>query len=70
MGTQPLPWAACPVLDSPFSEEIFPNTPSTSALEQLEAASSHPIASYLEEETDTHLATTSFQVKTYFDKLP
>jgi len=31
-------------------------------LEQLEAISSHPITCYLGEETNTHLATASFQV--------
>jgi len=31
-------------------------------LVQFEAITSHPIASYLEEEADPHLATTSFQV--------
>ena len=50
------------MLDNPSSEEIFPNIQSKPPLAQLEAVSSCPIASYLGEETDTHLATTSFQV--------
>jgi len=50
------------VLDNPFSEEIFPNTQSKPPPAQLEAISCHPIASYVGEETDTHLATVSLQV--------
>ncbi|KAK4810817.1 hypothetical protein QYF61_008789 [Mycteria americana] len=38
-------------------------------LAQLEAISSRPIASYLGEETDTHLSTTSFQVAVESDKV-
>ncbi|KAK4826879.1 hypothetical protein QYF61_011998, partial [Mycteria americana] len=49
------------MLDNPFSEEIFPNIQSKTPLVQLEAFSSCPMAYYLAEETDTHLATTSFQ---------
>ncbi|KAK4825498.1 hypothetical protein QYF61_027653 [Mycteria americana] len=51
-----------PVLDNPFSEESFPNTQSKPPPAQLDAISSHPITCYLGEETDPHLATTSFQV--------
>ncbi|KAK4816046.1 hypothetical protein QYF61_011054 [Mycteria americana] len=51
-----------PVLENPFSEDIFPNTQSKPPLVQLEAVSSRPITCYLGEETDPHLATTSFQV--------
>jgi len=51
-----------PVLDSLFDEESFPNIPYKLHLLQLEAISSHPIASYLREETNTQLITTSFQV--------
>ncbi|KAK4806827.1 hypothetical protein QYF61_005623 [Mycteria americana] len=51
-----------PMLDHPFGEEIFPNIQSKPPLVQLEAISSCPIACYLGEETDNHLATTSFQV--------
>jgi len=36
-----------------FSKEIFPNILFTSPLMQLEATSSHPITSYLGEETNT-----------------
>ena len=50
------------MLDNPFGEEIFPNVLSKPLMAQLEAVSSHPITWYLGEETDTHLATTSFQV--------
>jgi len=48
--------------DHSFSEEIFPNIQSEPPLMQLEAISSHPIAGYLGEGTNTHLTTTSFQV--------
>ena len=49
------------MLDNPFSEEIFPNIQSKPPLVQLEAISSRPITCYLGEETNPHLATTSFQ---------
>jgi len=48
--------------DNSFSEEIFPNIQSKPPLAQLAAVSSHPVTSYLGEQTDPHLATTSFQV--------
>ena len=51
-----------PVPDSPFTEEIFPNIQSKPPMAQPEAISSCPISCYLGEETNTHLATTSFQV--------
>jgi len=38
--------------DPSFSKEIFPNIQSKPPLIQLEAIFSHPIASYLEEETN------------------
>jgi len=50
------------VLDNPFSGEIFPNIQSKHPLTQLEVIASHPIASYLGEEVNTCLTTTSFQV--------
>jgi len=37
---------------------------------QLEAIASRPIASYLEEETNTHLTATSFQVGVESKKVP
>jgi len=40
MVIQPLLWTAVPVLDNPFSEEIFPNIQSKPSLVQLEAVSS------------------------------
>lgn len=46
----------------PFSEEIFPNIQSKPPLAQLQAVPSCPIISYPGEETDPHLAMTSFQV--------
>ncbi|KAK4818658.1 hypothetical protein QYF61_017266 [Mycteria americana] len=51
-----------PMFDNPFSEEIFPNIHSKPPLVQPEAISSCPITCYSGKETNTHLATTSFQV--------
>ncbi|KAK4813411.1 hypothetical protein QYF61_004748, partial [Mycteria americana] len=52
-----------PMLDNPFNEVKFPNIQSKPPpLAQLEAISSCPMPCYLGEETDPHLATTSFQV--------
>ena len=67
MVTQPLPWAACS--DASSSEEIFPNIQPKSPLTHLEAISFCPITCYLGEETNTHLATTSFQVVAESDKV-
>ena len=55
--------------DRSFTKEIFPNIQSKPPLIQLEAISSRPIASYLEEETNTCLTTTSFQVVVESDKV-
>jgi len=55
--------------DQSFSKEIFPNIQSKPPPAQLEAISSHPITSYLGEETNTHLATISFQVVVESDKI-
>lgn len=41
--------------DHSFREELFPNIQIGSSLVQLEAITSSPIASYLAEETGTHL---------------
>ncbi|KAK4818965.1 hypothetical protein QYF61_022632 [Mycteria americana] len=57
------PGQPVPMLDNPFSEVKFPNVQSKPPLAQLEAISSCPITSYLGEETDPHLSTTSFQAK-------
>ncbi|KAK4808831.1 hypothetical protein QYF61_001339 [Mycteria americana] len=46
------PGQPVPMLDNPFSEEIFPNIQSKPPLPQLEAISSRPITCYLGEETD------------------
>ncbi|KAK4821667.1 hypothetical protein QYF61_027135 [Mycteria americana] len=56
------PGQPVPMLDNPFSEVKFPNIQSKPPLVQLEAISSRPSTCYLGEETDPHLATTSFQV--------
>jgi len=48
---------------------IFPNIQSKPPLMQHEAVSPCPIACYSGEETDLHLATTSFQVAVESDKV-
>jgi len=50
------------MLDNAFGEEIFPKDQSKSLLVRLQVISSCLIASYLREETNTHLATTTFRV--------
>ncbi|KAK4811237.1 hypothetical protein QYF61_022134 [Mycteria americana] len=60
-GRESISQRPVPMLDHPFSKEIFPNIQSKPPLTQLEAISSHPITHYLGEETDPHLSTTSFQ---------
>ena len=59
-----------PMSDHSFSTEVFPNIQSKPPLMQLEAIASCPIASYLGEETNTRLATTSFQVVVESYKVP
>ncbi|KAK4827926.1 hypothetical protein QYF61_022374 [Mycteria americana] len=63
------PGQPVPMLDNPFAEEIFPNIQSKPLLAQLEAISSFPITCYLGEETDPHLATTSFQAAVESDEV-
>jgi len=61
----PLPWAVwqpVPMLDNPCSEEIFLRFNLNLPWCNFEAISFCPITCYLGEETDPHLATTSFQV--------
>ncbi|KAK4828228.1 hypothetical protein QYF61_024723 [Mycteria americana] len=57
------------MLDNPFREDIFPNIQSKPPLVQREAISSCPMACYLGEETNPHLATTSFQVVVESEKV-
>ena len=57
----PFPGQPVPGLGNPFGEEIFPNTQSKPPLAQLGAIASHPITCFLGKETNTHLATTTFQ---------
>lgn len=47
--------------DNTFSEEMFLNIQSKSPLEQPDTLSSFSVSCYLEEETGTHLAASSFQ---------
>ncbi|KAF1556984.1 Collagen alpha-1(XXI) chain, partial [Eudyptula minor] len=60
-GLNHFPGQPVPMFNHSFGKEIFPHIQSKPPLVQLEAISSRPIACYLGEETDTHLATTSFQ---------
>jgi len=55
--------------DRSFSKEIYLNIQSKPPLIQLEVISSRPVTSYLGEETNTHLTTTSFQVVVESDKV-
>ena len=57
------------MLSNPSGEEIFPNIKSKLPLMQLEVACFHPITSYLGEETNTYLATHSFQVAVESNKV-
>jgi len=56
--------------DHSFSKEIFPNILYKPPLTQLEAIAFCPIASYLGEETNTCLATTSLQAVVESNKVP
>ena len=57
------------MLDNPFGEEIFPNIQTKPPRAQLEAIPSCPVTHYVGEDTDIHLATTSFQVVVERDKV-
>jgi len=56
----PPPWAACANPSPLLWEEYFANIQLEPAMAQLEAILSHPITSYMGEEADLHLTTTSF----------
>jgi len=56
--------------DHSFSKEIFPDVQPEPPLTQLEAIASRPVVSYLGEETNTCLATTSFQAVVESNKVP
>lgn len=58
------------MLDNPFHEKDFPNTQSKLCLVQTEALSFCPTACYLQEEPDSHLATTLFWVVVENNKVP
>jgi len=60
-GLNHLPGQPVPMPDHSFSKEIFPNIQPKPPLTRLKAIASRPVTSYLGEETDTCLATTSFQ---------
>lgn len=61
---QPLPWAALPVLDNSFSEEILLGAQPEHSPARLEAMPSHPVSGWtvgtrgldLGQEGNTHLA--------------
>ena len=65
-----LPRKPIPMSDHSLSKEIFPNIQSKPPLMQLEAIASRPINSYLGEDTNSCLTTTSFQVVVGSDKVP
>lgn len=67
MMTPPLPWAPC--LITLTINNFFLNAYSKPPLVQIETISSHPITFYLREETDPHLATTSFEIVVDSDKV-
>ena len=48
--------------DHPFREVVFPNVQPEPSLVQLEAIPSSPITSYMREEVEPQLTTTSLQV--------
>jgi len=68
-GLHHCPGQPVPMSDHSFSKEIFHNIQPKPPLMQPEATSSHPIASYLGEETNLNLTTTSFQVAVESDKV-
>ncbi|GAB0195154.1 hypothetical protein GRJ2_001980700 [Grus japonensis] len=57
------------MIDNPFGEEIFPNDQPKPPLVQLEAISSCSVTCHFGEDTNTHLATTSFQVAAESNKV-
>jgi len=70
MGLNHLAGQPVPMLDNLFGKEIFLNIQSKPPLTQLGAIASCPIASYLEEEINTCLTTTSFQAVVESNKVP
>jgi len=70
MGTQPSLGSLFQCLTTPSVKKFFPNIQSKPPLAQLEAIASHPIASYLGEETNPCLTTASFQVAVESDQVP
>lgn len=59
-----------PGLGNLLSAEIFPNVQFKSSLAQRETISTCPVASYLGEETNSHLAKISSQGVVERDKVP
>ena len=55
------PGQPIPAPDHSFREEMFPNIQPECPLVRLETIPSSPIASYMGEEANSHLATTSLQ---------
>jgi len=68
-GLHHCPGQPIPMSDHSFSKELLPNIQCKHPLAGLEAIASHPIASYLGEETNTRLTTTSFQAVVESDKV-
>ena len=64
-----IPGQPIPVPDHSFKEVVFPNIQPESPLAQLETIPSSPITSYMREEADPQLTTTSLQVVIESDKV-
>ena len=62
MVTPTLPGQPIPAPDHSLGENFFPNIQPESPLAQLEAIPSSPVACFMGEEADPHLAKTPFQV--------
>jgi len=69
-GLKHLPGKPVAMLSHSCSKEIFPTIQFKPPLMQLEAVASRPITSYLGEETNICLTTTSFQVVGESNKVP
>lgn len=70
MVIPPLSGQPDPMPDCPFIDKIFTRILSKPPLMQPEAISSHPLDSYLGEQTNPHLPSASFQVVVESDKVP
>jgi len=65
-----LPGQPIPAPDHSLREVVFPNVQAESPLVQLEAIPSSPFTSYMGEEADLQLITTSLRVVVESNKVP